>query len=108
MMLHGYEQGTRDNFGNEVMAHYMISRGFAILNYDKRGVGDSEGTYQEAASLSNLQKHAEDAIAGVEYLASRPEINAERIGLIGFSQAGWVIPLAASQSDVISHIVLLS
>src|SRR5215216_3679027 len=63
MMLHGSEQGTRDNFGNKVMAHFMISNGFAILNYDKRGVGDSEGTYQEAASSSNLQKHAQDAIA---------------------------------------------
>jgi uncharacterized protein len=108
MMLHGSEQGTRDNFGNKVMAHYMISRGFAILNYDKRGVGDSEGVYQEAASASNLQKHAEDAIAGVNYLASRPEIDAKRIGLIGFSQAGWVIPLAALQSDAITHIVILS
>jgi dienelactone hydrolase len=108
MMLHGSEQGTRDNFGNKVMAHYMISQGFAILNYDKRGVGDSEGTYQEAASPTNLQRHADDAIAGVEYLASRPEIDSKRIGLIGFSQAGWVIPLAASQSNVISHIVILS
>ena len=108
MMLHGSEQGTRDNFGNKVMAHYMISRGFAILNYDKRGVGDSEGTYQEAPSPANLQRHADDAIAGVEYLASRPEIDAQRIGLIGFSQAGWVIPLAASQSDAITHVVILS
>ena len=108
MELHGSEQGTRDNFGNKVMAHYMISRGFAVLAYDKRGVGDSEGIYQEAPSTSNLQNIAEDAIAGVEYLASRPEIDAKRIGLIGGSQAGWVIPLAASQSDVISHIVILS
>jgi len=108
MMMHGSEQGMRDNFGNKVMAHYMISQGFAILNYDKRGVGDSEGVYQETANISNLQKHAEDAIAGVTYLASRPEIDAKRIGLIGFSQAGWVIPLAASQSDAITHIVILS
>jgi pimeloyl-ACP methyl ester carboxylesterase len=90
------------------MAHYMISRGFAVLAYDKRGVGDSEGTYQEAASTSNLQKIAEDAIAGVEYLGSRPEIDAQRIGLIGGSQAGWVIPLAASQSEAISYMVILS
>ena len=108
MMLHGSEQGTRDNFGNKVMAHYLLSRGFAILNYDKRGVGDSKGTYQEAATASNLQKQAADAIAGVEYLASRPEIDAKRIGLIGFSQAGWVIPLAASQSEAISYFVILS
>jgi len=108
MELHGSEPGTRDNFGNKVIAHYMISRGFAVLAYDKRGVGDSEGIYQEAPSSSNLQKIAEDTIAGVEYLASRSEIDAKRIGLIGGSQAGWVIPFAASQSDAITHIVILS
>ncbi len=108
MGLHGSEPGTRDNFGAKVMAHYMISQGFAILNYDKRGVGDSEGVYQEAASPANLQRHASDAIAGVEYLASRPEIDAKRIGLIGFSQSGWVIPLAASQSDGITYFVIIS
>jgi dienelactone hydrolase len=108
MMLHGSEPGTRDNFGSKLIAHYMISRGFAILNYDKRGVGDSEGTYQEAPSPANVQRHADDAIAGVAYLAGRPEIDAKRIGLIGFSQAGWVIPLAASQSDAITHVVILS
>jgi hypothetical protein len=108
MALHGSEQGTRDNFGNKVMAHYMLSQGFAILNYDKRGVGDSEGVYQEAPSPTNVQRHADDAIAGVKYLASLPEIDAKRIGLIGFSQAGWVIPLAASQSEAITHFVILS
>jgi pimeloyl-ACP methyl ester carboxylesterase len=108
MMLHGSEQGMRDNFGNKVMAHYMLSRGFAILNYDKRGVGESGGVYQESASLSNLNKHAEDAVAGVEYLVSRPEIDVKRIGLIGFSQAGWIIPLAASKSPIVTHMVILS
>jgi len=108
MQLHGSEPGTRDNFGAKLMAHFMISRGFAILNYDKRGVGDSEGVYQEAASDVNLKRHAADAVAGVEYLVSRPEIDSKRIGLIGGSQAGWVIPLAASQSDAITHIVILS
>jgi pimeloyl-ACP methyl ester carboxylesterase len=108
MMLHGSEQGTHDNFGNKVMAHYMISRGFAILNYDKRGVGDSEGTYQEAPSPANLQRLADDAIAGATYLATRPEVDTERIGLIGGSQAGWVIPLAASQSELITHMVIYS
>lgn len=108
MMLHGSEPGTRDNFGAKLMAHYMIGQGVAILNYDKRGVGGSEGLYQEAASESNLKNHADDAVAGVEYLVSLPEIDAKRIGLIGASQAGWIIPLAAAQSERISYFVILS
>src|SRR5215510_1511415 len=108
MMLHGSEPGTKDNFGAKLMAHFMISRGIAILNYDKRGVGESQGKYQEGANPANLQRHADDAKAGVQYLLTRPEIDAKRIGLIGFSQAGWVIPLAASQSNAITHFVILS
>ena len=108
MMLHGSEPGIRDNVSNKVMMHYMVSQGFAILNYDKRGVGASEGQYVEAASPVNLQRHADDANAGVQYLLTRPEIDAQKIGLIGYSQAGWVIPVAVSQSQNISFFVILS
>jgi dipeptidyl aminopeptidase/acylaminoacyl peptidase len=90
------------------MAHFMLSRGFAILNYDKRGVGDSEGVYRESPSAGNLTTLSDDAIAGAQYLASRPEIDAHFIGLIGFSQAGWVIPIAASRSKTITHVVIIS
>lgn len=56
MMLHGSEPGTHDNVSNKVMMHFMVSQGFAILNYDKRGVGALEGKYVEAASPVNLHK----------------------------------------------------
>ncbi|MGZ9164684.1 MAG: alpha/beta hydrolase family protein [Anaerolineales bacterium] len=107
-MLHGSEPGTKDNFGNQQMSAFMASQGIAILTYDKRGAGESEGTYVESASERNLSLTAQDAIAGVEYLNSRSEINSDRIGLTGFSQAGWVIPLAASQSEDISYFIILS
>jgi pimeloyl-ACP methyl ester carboxylesterase len=51
---------------------------------------------------------AQDALAGVAYLKSRPEIIGDRIGLSGFSQAGWVIPLAASQSRDVAYFIILS
>ena len=44
----------------------------------------------------------------MEYLKSRPEIKTDQIGLTGFSQAGWVIPLAASQSKDIAYFIILS
>jgi alpha/beta superfamily hydrolase len=108
MMLHGSEPGTKENFGNQQMSAFMASHGIAILTYDKRGAGESQGTYVESASERNLNLTAQDATAGVEYLKSRPEIKADRIGLTGFSQAGWVIPLAASQSEDVSYFIILS
>jgi len=108
MMLHGSEPGMKDNFGNQQMSAFMAGQGIAILTYDKRGAGESEGTYAESASERNLSLTAQDAIAGVEYLKNRPEINGDQVGLTGFSQAGWVIPLAASQSEDIAYFVILS
>jgi dipeptidyl aminopeptidase/acylaminoacyl peptidase len=52
-----------------------------------------------SASKRNLSLTAQDAIAGVNYLKSNSEINGDQIGLTGFSQAGGVIPLAASRSS---------
>src|SRR5262249_8281880 len=108
MMLHGSEPGTKDDFGDQQMSAFMASRGIAILTYDKRGVGDSGGHYSESADETNLRLTAQDAIAGLKYLRSRSEISGNKIGLTGFSQAGWVIPLAASQSNTISYFIILS
>jgi len=108
MMLHGSEPGMKDGFGQQILAHYMVGQGIALLTYDKRGVGDSGGTYREYPDESNVNIIASDAVAGVEYLATRPEINSAQIGLMGGSQAGWVIPVAAAESDRVAFFVILS
>jgi len=108
MNLHGSEPGTKDDFGSQQMSAFMASQGIAVLTYDKRGAGESGGHYSESASGTNLGLTAQDALSGVAYLKSRPEIIADRIGLSGFSQAGWVIPLAASQSDDVAYFIVLS
>jgi pimeloyl-ACP methyl ester carboxylesterase len=57
---------------------------------------------------STTADFAEDALAGVNYLKSRKEINPKQIGLIGHSEGGVVAPLAASQSQDVAFIVLLA
>jgi dienelactone hydrolase len=108
VVLHGSEPGTRDDFGRHIMSAYLASQGFAVLTYDKRGVGDSGGTYQERASESNLNLLAQDALAGVNYLKGRAEVDSSHIGLIGYSQAGWIIPIVAGQSEDVAFFVILS
>ena len=108
MMLHGSEAGVKDGFGQQILAHYMISKGIALLTYDKRGAGDSGGVYRESADSANINLIASDVVAGAEYLASRPEVDTDKIGLIGGSQAGWVIPVAAAQSDKVDFFVIES
>jgi hypothetical protein len=86
----------------------LVDAGFAVLYYDKRGVGDSEGVFVEVGTENGgwrLPQLADDALAGVAFLRGLDEIDPERIGLMGGSQAGWVNPLAASRSDDVAFVV---
>jgi pimeloyl-ACP methyl ester carboxylesterase len=87
-----------------VLADYLTRSGIAVLRYDDRGVGESTGSFQGSTSYD----FAEDAVAAVEYLKTRPEINHEQIGLIGHSEGGLIAPMIASENSEISFIVLMA
>jgi hypothetical protein len=96
VVVPGSVRATRDSY--DLWTMFFASQGFAVLSYDRPGVGASTGTYVEAATDQNLQLLAGVAAAGVAWLAGQREIDRTRIGLTGGSQAGWTIPLAASES----------
>lgn len=102
----GSVPARRDTY--DLWAYFFASRGFAVLSYDKRGVGASTGRYVRAATDENLRDQAADALGGVEWLRRRTDIDAKRIGLSGGSQAGWTIALAASQSRAIRFATIQS
>ncbi|HST11223.1 MAG TPA: alpha/beta fold hydrolase [Terriglobales bacterium] len=76
---------------NRFIADRFARSGIAALVYDKRGVGASTGDWK----TSSYDDLANDAIAGIDLLASRSDIDAKRIGLHGHSEGGIVAPLAA-------------
>jgi dienelactone hydrolase len=82
-------------------ADAFARRGVAVLFHDRRGTGQSTGSLARA-TFDDL---AGDALAGVGYLARRPEIDHRRIGLHGASLGGWVAPLAATRSPLVSFII---
>ncbi|HVH72962.1 MAG TPA: alpha/beta fold hydrolase [Candidatus Dormibacteraeota bacterium] len=85
-------------------AHFLVSQGMAILGYDKRGVGGSDGHWK-TASFDDL---AADVVAAFEYLRTRNDIDGTQIGLLGWSQAGWVIPVAAVRAKGIAFLISIS
>ncbi len=85
-------------------ARFLVRRGVAILGYDKRGVGASTGDWN-IASFDDL---AGDVVAAVAYLKTRPDIDSTQIGLLGISQAGWLMPLAAVRSNDIAFLLSIS
>jgi len=84
--------------------------GLAVLGYDKRGVGASDGEYvgRNNGSVQNLTLLARDAAAGVAMLRTHPSIDPDRIGLWGVSQAGWIVPAAAVFDGRVAFTVLIS
>ncbi len=104
--VHGSAPTTRDALG--FYTYYALKMGFAVLSFDKRGTGSSTGTYvpfSVKTSDANFRKLASDVVYSVRWLAKQPGIDNTRIGLFGGSQAGWIMPLAASLEPLISFIV---
>ena len=91
--VHGSEEQPRLSYGAIVSP--LVEHGIAVFSYDKRGVGESEGDCCTSPGQYNLV--AADADGAVLSLRSRPDIDAERVGFYGVSEAGWVVPLANSR-----------
>jgi pimeloyl-ACP methyl ester carboxylesterase len=87
-----------------VLADYLTRRGIAVLRVDDRGVGGSGGKIDEGTT----EDFAGDAVAGVECLKSRKEIDPRRIGLIGHSEGGVIAPLAATRSSDVAFVVMMA
>lgn len=75
--------------------------GVATFVYDKRGTGRSSGKFTMLFDVL-----AGDVLAAVERLRGHPKVDPERIGLAGYSQGGWIAPLAASRDPRIKFVVV--
>lgn len=110
VLVHGSGQETR----MVKMASLLAENGIAVLTYDKRGVGKSGGVYAgpevgtNNIDSSNLDLLALDASAASNTLLAHLPTDHGPMGLMGFSQAGWVIPLAAKENPNVSFMVLFS
>lgn len=87
-----------------VLADYLSRMGIAVLRADKRGIGQSTGDYAKALDSD----FADDALAGIEFLKTRKEVNPKLIGIIGHSEGGIVAPRVAAASSDVAFIILMA
>lgn len=106
ILIHGSGHTDRDgtNMGHFLLlADYLTRSGYVVLRYDKRGIGASNGNYDEAIT----EDFAQDAIAGIEYLKTRDDVDGQKIGLIGHSEGTVIASMVAAQLDDLAFIILM-
>jgi uncharacterized protein len=91
------------------IAQYLSERGFAVLRYDKRGVGANltilDTNLWGNATVNDLIHDAEKA---VNVLVQQPEVDAKRISIIGHSEGTVVAPRVAIDSPTkVKNIILM-
>lgn len=108
VLVHGSGQEKRMT----QFAERLASHGIAVLTYDKRGVGESGGIYTgpevgtnnvDSANVSLLAKDASSAVNKLQEVAMDLPV-----GLLGSSQAGWIIPMAATLNPSVDFMVVFS
>ncbi|MEU2658292.1 alpha/beta hydrolase [Streptomyces sp. NPDC007325] len=74
--------------------------GYASLSWDKPGVAGAPGDWLD----QTMDDRADETAAAIAWARARTDIDGDRIGLWGASQAGWVLPKVAARTPV--HFVI--
>ncbi len=101
----GGQQTARLTYGDLVGA--FIQGGVGFFSYDKRGGGQSQGECCPG-DYGHFNLLTADAVGAVNALRSSPDVDPQQIGLVGTSQAGWIVPRAAVQAPHVAFIALAS
>ena len=94
MLLHGFTgQRVEPHRIFVKLARRLTEVGIAALRFDFRGSGESEGEFADMTILGEVS----DAIAGFNWLAAQPGIDADRLGVLGLSLGGCVAAITAGR-----------
>lgn len=104
----GAQNRDEELFGHKpfaVIADYLTRHGIAVLRYDDRGVGGSSRGRADDTTLD----FATDAMAAINYLKTRNDIDTTHIGIIGHSEGGLIAVIdAAMHPNDVDFIVTLA
>lgn len=85
MVLHGFG-GSKDGAGAIIQCDEFARRGYVALRFDYRGCGESEGEHGWIICMDQVS----DTSNALTYMAGRPDVEPDRIGVIGSSFGGAV------------------
>ncbi len=106
MVVFGHDSGPNTKNENKDWAQRLVDNEFAVFRFDKRGVGDSDGVYRRG--FADFELLSGDLVAAMDFVVQDSRVDQTRIGLMGSSQAGWIIPMVATRSPHVAFTILLS
>jgi dienelactone hydrolase len=105
IFVHGDGALGRDAYGYyKPIWNELAKRGIASMSWDKKGEGKSAGNWLN----QSMEDRAKEVIDAIEFIQADAHFDFTSIGLIGFSQAGWVMPKVATLSDYPDFIISVS
>ncbi|PMJ99501.1 alpha/beta hydrolase [Vibrio sp. 10N.261.55.A7] len=84
-----------------VIWQVILDEGYAVFSWDKPGIGDSTGNWLN----QSMQDRQSEVSAAINYVKNTYGYTDEKIGLMGFSQAGWVAPAVMKNNPNIGFMV---
>lgn len=95
--------GPNKRGGYASLQRRLLDLGIASLEFDKRGVGQSTGTFTD--TLGDTEA---DLAAAIRWLRARGDIDGRRIALLGHSLGAAAAPLVAESDGKLAAIVFLA
>lgn len=108
LVVFAHGSGPADRHGFLSLQYLLPEWGIATLAFDKRGGGASGGTYVHRFEKENFERLAKDLVSAVQFGRGAGKIDPQRVGIVGISQAGWVVPIAADLLGDLKTTVLIS
>lgn len=105
VMLHGFTGNKIENHRLFVLAaRDLCDLGFAVLRFDFRGSGDSDGNFEDMTVPGEIS----DAEEALSFLMGQRWVNREAVGMLGLSMGGRVAAILASRDRRVKFLILYS
>ena len=98
----GLSEGIDTGTG-EILDH-LTRAGFVVLGMDDRGAGESSGPVE----IASYAEAAADALACLDYLVGRDDVDRDRVTLIAHSEGGITASILATEAPALAALVLMA
>jgi pimeloyl-ACP methyl ester carboxylesterase len=102
LFVHGDGPSTFDGEGYySILWKPLREKGYAIFSWNKPGIGDSSGNWLDQSMVDRQS----EVLAAVDFVQNKYGFSVKKTGLIGFSQAGWVMPALAGNNSKVGFMI---